>query len=98
MQDLIIYNQEQVIVQANGKIYQETKENFLTDYDKVVEYEVIDYNRATESCWLNREAFQPYPNEVCEDILNSIDVLITNKDNREFVEQSLEELKQSKIQ
>ena len=48
MQDLIIYNQKEVIIQANRKMYQETKENFIADYGKVVKYETIDYNRDTK--------------------------------------------------
>lgn len=34
MQDLIIYNEKQVIIQANEKIYQDTQANFLQDYGK----------------------------------------------------------------
>lgn len=97
MQDLIIYNQKEVIIQANGKTYQETNENFIADYGKVVKYEAIDYNRDTKCCWLNGSAFQKYPNDVCEDILNSIDVLIANKEKREYVAPTLDELKQAKI-
>lgn len=85
MQDLIIYNENQVIIQANKKIYQDTQANFLQDYNKNVSYKSIDYNRATESCWLNGEAFQLYPNEVCEDILNNIDILLAKKAEREYV-------------
>ena len=76
MQDLIIYNENQVIIQANSRTYQETKENFLADYEEKVNYQTIDYNRTTQTCWLNGEAFQAYPNTVCEDILNSIDTLL----------------------
>lgn len=97
MQDLIIYNQKEVIIQANGKMYQETKENFIADYCKAIEYESIDYNRDTKYCWLNGNAFQKYPNDVCEDILNSIDVLLANKEKREYVAPSLDELKQQKL-
>ena len=56
MQDLIIYNQKEVIIQVNGKTYQDTNENFLADYGKVVKYEAIDYNRDTKCCWLNGDA------------------------------------------
>lgn len=98
MQDLIIYNENQVIIQANEKIYQDTQANFLQDYDKKVSYKTIDYNRATESCWLNGEAFQPYPNEVCEEILNSIDTLLAKKAEREAPPApTLKELKVQKI-
>lgn len=97
MQDLIIYNQKEVIIQVNGKTYQDTNENFLADYGKVVKYEAIDYNRHTKYCWLNGDAFQKYPNDVCEDILNSIDALITNKEKREYVAPTLDELKQAKL-
>ena len=97
MQDLIIYNQKEVIIQANGKMYQETKENFIADYGKAIEYEAIDYNRDTKSCWLNGNAFQKYPNDVCEDILNSIDVLLANKEKREYIAPTLDELKAQKL-
>ena len=97
MQDLIIYNQKEVIIQANEKIYQDTNENFIADYGKVIEYETIDYNRDTKSCWLNGNAFQKYPNDVCEDILNSIDVLLANKEKREYVAPTLDELKTQKL-
>lgn len=118
MQDLIIYNENQVIVQANGKAYQDTKDNFTLDYGELPKIKVerqstlhpferialldevitdIDYNRDTKCCWLNGEAFQEYPNELCEDILNSIDALITNKEKREYIAPSLDELKQAKI-
>lgn len=97
MQDLIIYNQKEVIIQTNGKTYQDTNENFIADYGKVIEYEAIDYNRDTKCCWLNGSAFQKYPNDVCEDILNSIDVLLANKEKREYVAPTLDELKQAKI-
>lgn len=98
MQDLIIYNENQVIIQANKKIYQDTQANFLQDYNKNVSYKSIDYNRTTESCWLNGEAFQLYPNEVCEDILNSIDTLIAKKVEREApLPFTLSELKAQKI-
>lgn len=85
MQELIIYNENQVIIQANEKIYQDTQANFLEDYGKKLSYKAIDYNRDTQACWLNGEAFQPYPNEVCEDILNSIDTLLAAKAEREYV-------------
>ena len=118
MQDLIIYNENQVIVQANGRVYQDTQNNFILDYGELPKIKVerqstlhpferfalldetitnIDYNRDTKSCWLNGNAFQKYPNELCEDILNSIDTLITNKEKREYVAPSLEELKQAKL-
>lgn len=97
MQDLIIYNSQEAIIQADGKTYQDASNNFLADYSKSLEYEAIDYNRDTKSCWLNGNAFQTYPNDVCEDILNSIDVLLANKEKREYVAPSLEELKQAKL-
>lgn len=97
MQDLIIYNDIEVIVQADGKVYQDTKDNFLLDYGKKVSYESIDYNRDTKHSYLNSEAFKEYPNELCEDILNSIDTLITNKEKREYVTPILHELKQAKL-
>lgn len=97
MQDLIVYDGSQVIVQANGKTYQETKEKFFADYGKAVNYQTIDYNRVTQACWLNGEAFQSYPNTVCEDILNSIDKLLEKQEKREYTVFTLEEMKIEKI-
>lgn len=57
----------------------------------------IDYNRTVKSCWLNGHAFQEYPNEVCEDILDSIDTLLANRKERKHVEPTLEELKAAKV-
>ena len=118
MQDLIIYNDNEVIIQADGKTYQDTKANFTLDYGELPKVKVerqstlhpferfalldetitnIDYNRDTKSCWLNGNAFQKYPNDVCEDILNSIDTLITNKEKREYIAPDLDELKAQKL-
>lgn len=97
MQDLIIYNENQVIIQANSKTYQETKENFLADYEKKVNYQTIDYNRTTQTCWLNGEAFQAYPNTVCEDILNSIDTILEKQAKREYIVPTIDELKAIKL-
>lgn len=97
MQDLIIYNESQVLVQSSGKTYQETKENFLADYEEKVNYQTIDYNRTTQTCWLNGEAFQAYPNTVCEDILNSIDTLLEKQAKREYIVPTIDELKAIKL-
>ena len=97
MQDLIIYNESQVLVQSSGKTYQETKENFLADYEEKVNYQTIDYNRTTQTCWLNGEAFQAYPNTVCEDILNSIDTLLEKQAKREYIVPTIDGLKAIKL-
>lgn len=97
MQDLIIYNDNEVIVQCDNKTYQDKKDNFLLDYGKQVSYESIDYNRDTKCCWLNGEAFQEYPNELCEDILYSIDTLLAKKKEREYVAPTFDELKIQKL-
>lgn len=97
MQDLIIYNESQVLVQSSGKTYQETRKNFIADYGKTVIYQSINYNRTTQSCWLNGETFQSYPNALCEDILNSIGTLLEKKTEREYIVPTLAELKEEKI-
>ena len=86
MQELILLNENEVVVQVKGRVYQESVSNFLADYGKPVDYNAIDYNRTTKGCWLNGHAFQEYPNKVCEDILNSIDNLLAKKAEREYVE------------
>lgn len=97
MQDLIIYNESQVLVQSSGKTYQETRKNFVADYGKTVIYQSINYNRTTRSCWLNGETFRSYPNALCEDILNSIGTLLEKKTEREYIVPTLAELKEEKI-
>lgn len=97
MQDLIIYDKNNVIVQSEGKVYQDTTINFITDYGGKVNYQTVDYNRTTQVCWLNGEAFQAYPNTVCEDILNSIDTLLEKKAKREYIVPTLGELKDIKL-
>ena len=97
MQDLIIYNESQVLVQSSGKPSQETRKNFIADYGKTVIYQSINYNRTTQSCWLNGETFRSYPNALCEDILNSIGTLLEKKAEREYIVPTLAELKEEKI-
>ena len=95
MQNIIILdtNNDKVIVQAQEKVYMDTINNFFVDYGKEIEYKSIDYNCGTESCWLNGVAFQQYPNEICEDILKSIDELIAKKAAREYIALTFDELK-----
>lgn len=99
MQNIIILdtNNDKVIVQAQEKVYMDTINNFFVDYGKEIEYKSIDYNCGTESCWLNGVAFQQYPNEICEDILKSIDELIAKKAAREYMALTFDELKAIKL-
>lgn len=97
MQDLIIYDKDNVIVQSEGKVYQDTTINFITDYGEKVNYQTVDYNRTTQTCWLNGEAFQAYPNTICEDILNSIDTLLEKQGKREYILPTLDKLKDIKL-
>lgn len=97
MKDLIIYKESKVLVQSSGKTYQETRKNFIADYGKTVIYQSINYNRTTQSCWLNGETFRSYPNALCEDILNSIGTLLEKKAEREYIVPTLAELKEEKI-
>lgn len=105
-------NSNFVLIQKDNKIYEDSFDNFIIDYGGLPKIEYtpsghlitlsedviqIDYNKATESCWLNGYAFQTYPNEVCETILNSLDTIIAAKKEREYVEPTLEELKEAKI-
>lgn len=99
MQNIIILDadNDRVIVQAQEKVYMDTINNFFIDYGKDIEYKSIDYNCGTESCWLNGVAFQQYPNEICEDILKSIDELIAKKAAREYIALTFDELKAIKL-
>lgn len=95
-------NSNFVFIQKDNKIYEDSFDNFIIDYGGLPKIEYtpnghlitlsedviqIDYNKATENCWLNGYAFQTYPNEVCETILNNIDTIIAAKKEREYVEQ-----------
>ncbi len=73
------------------------EKNFIADYGKTVIYQSINYNRTTQSCWLNGETFRSYPNALCEDILNSIGTLLEKKAEREYIVPTLAELKEEKI-
>lgn len=73
------------------------EKNFIADYGKTVIYQSINYNRTTQSCWLNGETFRSYPNALCEDILNSIGILLEKKTEREYIVPTLAELKEEKI-
>lgn len=73
------------------------EKNFIADYGKTVIYQSINYNRTTQSCWLNGETFRSYPNALCEDILNSIGTLPEKKAEREYIVPTLAELKEEKI-
>ncbi|WP_307745987.1 hypothetical protein [uncultured Phascolarctobacterium sp.] len=112
MQDLIILNSHNVIIQSNGKAYYDTFENFVVDYGELpkikyvpsghtmelqVDITQIDYNRETQQCYLNDSPFQTFPNEICEDILDSIDTLLEKQKERNYVAQTLDELKAEKL-
>lgn len=110
MQDLIVLNKNSsVIVQKDGKIYEDSYDNFILDYGELPKIEYIpnghvsklsieiiqiDYNCETKHCYLNGNAFQTYPNEVCENVLNSIDNIIAAKTEREYKEQTQAEKNQ----
>ena len=57
---------------------------------------VIDYNRTVGYCKLNNTMYK-YPNNECENILNSLNELLKAKNNRKKVTPSLESVKQNKI-
>lgn len=107
MQNLLLLNSEYVIIQSNGKDYQDTFDNFLLDIKKnIPKMEVngkfqdvimIDYNKETKACWLNNSAFQLYPNEFCEEILSSIDTILLNQATRNFTEPTIDELRQQAL-
>lgn len=96
MQDLIILNKNEVIIQADNKLYSDTRDNFLSDYGNVG-YESIDYNRETKGCILNGQWFCDFPNVVCENILSSIDTLLSKKTERETVPKTDAELEAEQI-
>lgn len=99
MQDLIIVNENEVIIQNQGKVYFDTFQNFLLDYSKECEYTTIDYNKATQHAYINGQPFQEFPNQFCESLLAEIDVLLERQDKRlhPYVEKTLEQLKAEKL-
>lgn len=84
MQELVIIENGKVTVHANGKSYIDTFENFITDGGTTLPENVsaLNYNRTLQSSWINGKAFQTFPNEYAESTLNSIELLIVNRETR----------------
>lgn len=99
MQDLVIVNENEVIIQNQGKVYFDTFQNFLSDYSKEFEYTSIDYNKATQHAYIDGQPFQEFPNQFCENLLDEIDVLLERQDKRlhPYVEKTFEQLKSEKL-
>lgn len=107
MQSLFLFNDGQIFIQSNDKIYQDTIDNFLLDLkEDIPQMEVdgksqiinkIDYNQYSASCWLNGKAFQPYPNEFCEKVLTGIDTLLENQIARSYQILTLTDYKNMKM-
>ena len=93
----IIFNTVNVVVQVDGVGYFESYENFMADYGKPIEYELIDYSKTYGYCSLNGEPEQPYPNELCEDILDNFQSLMDKKYARENPPLTFEQQKEVKI-
>lgn len=84
MQTLLVINEEFAIVQCGKNAYVDTVENFILDGgiklpDGVIS---IDYNKTNESCWINGDAFQEFPNEYAELVLLKAETLCENFEKR----------------
>lgn len=84
MQELLLIQDNHVIVQSTTQVYDDSYETYLVDGGIPMPEGMfsIDYNKYTEHCWINGEAFQEYPNEYAESVLLLIETLIENKTNR----------------
>lgn len=84
MQDLLVIKDGRTIVQCGESSYTDTFENFIADGGLSLPEGVksIDYNKTVKSCWINGEAFQPFPNEYAEQVLDLAPVLCNSFEAR----------------
>lgn len=86
MQDILLLQDGYVSVQKDGApTYNDTLANFIKDGGAdLSDYSSIDYNRSTGSCWLNGKAFQQFPNEQFEALINKCTQLFAAQQLRLF--------------
>ena len=98
MQELVLINKNSIIIQTlNDLIYEDSRKNFEADSGLKLDCESADYNRSVGSFWLNGVAFQKFPNEFYEGILNNVQTYIAAKEKRETTEPTFKELKTNKL-
>lgn len=87
MQDLLIISDEQVVVQNHGLTYSDTPEHFFDDGGRRLPAGVktVDYNKSTQSCWINGQPFQAFPYDYAEKVLADVSVLCEAFERRKAV-------------
>lgn len=90
----------QVNIVKDEHYYTDTIENYLLD-GGIVEKDgekmiIVVHDSQQDYCEINGVVL-PYPNEFFDNIIDGIDTLITNKEKREYIAPTLDELKQAKI-
>lgn len=90
----------QVIIVKDEIFYNDTVENYILDEGVVEKNEekiyVAVYDSQQDYCEVNGMAL-PYPNDFFENIIDSIDTLLANKEKREYVAPTFDELKVQKL-
>lgn len=90
----------QVIIVKDEIFYNDTVENYILDEGVVEKNEekiyVAVYDSQQNYCEVNGMAL-PYPNDFFENIIDSIDTLLANKEKREYVAPTFDELKVQKL-
>lgn len=101
MQDILLLQDGYVSIQKDGSpTYNDTLANFIKDGGSDLSgYSSIDYNRSTGSCWLNGEAFQQFPNEQFEALINKCTQLFETQQLRLFPPkpETVESLREDKL-
>lgn len=90
----------QVIIVKDEIFYNDTVENYILDEGVAEKNEekiyVAVYDSQQNYCEVNGMAL-PYPNDFFENIIDSIDTLLANKEKREYVAPTFDELKVQKL-
>lgn len=101
MQNTIILENEVITVaRYDGSVltrYCDIRDAFEHDAGFKLPYEHINYNQTLETCWLDGQPFQPFPNTLCEKILTELESTIEQQSARRRVEPTLEEVKAEKL-
>lgn len=92
MQDIVLIDDKEVIVRCGEKTnYVDTRDNFELDSGIKLDEKTVDYNRTMKSCWIDGKAFQKFPNDEFESLLNNVQVYIQAKENREQIAEEQKE-------
>ena len=94
MQKLFVINGGRVVVQDNSQTYSETYENYLLDggIPPPAGITSLDYNKTLKTCSINGKAFQEFPWQYAENVIDSVSKLCNVFDQRKKVREEQEKV------